>query len=245
MTARLLLLAGTAEARTLAERLRGVPGLTVIASLAGVTSNPAAIAAETRRGGFGGVAGLTDYLASNAIAAVIDATHPFAARMAGNAARACTAAAIPRLRLTRPPWEPCGDWRGFPDIAAAAAALPPGAHALLTTGRKETAPFAARTDIRCLLRSIEPVPGLPAHIAQLTVRPPFALDSELDLMRRNAITHLVSKNAGGPGRAKLDAAAQLAIPVFMVQRPPPPPGPAAETVDAAVAWVRGTVAIRP
>ncbi|MCH8951530.1 MAG: precorrin-6A/cobalt-precorrin-6A reductase, partial [Proteobacteria bacterium] len=75
MTAHLLLLAGTAEARKLAERLRDLPGLKVTASLAGVTSAPAPIAAETRRGGFGGAAGLADYLRSNAIAAVIDATH--------------------------------------------------------------------------------------------------------------------------------------------------------------------------
>ena len=45
MTARLLLLAGTAEARALAEALSTVPGLEVTASLAGVTRNPAPIAA--------------------------------------------------------------------------------------------------------------------------------------------------------------------------------------------------------
>ena len=239
----ILLLAGTAEARALAERLGGVPGLAVTASLAGVTSAPTPIAAETRRGGFGGAAGLADYLRTNAIAAVIDATHPFAARMATNAALACTATATPRLRLIRPPWEPVGEWRDLPDLAAAAAALPAGAHALVTTGRKETAPFAERPDLTCLLRVIEPVENLPPHITQLTARPPFALDHELALMHSRAITHLVSKNAGGAGRAKLDAAARLAIPILMVERPAPPPGPTAETVEAAVAWIRETVAI--
>ncbi|MHA1528709.1 MAG: cobalt-precorrin-6A reductase [Alphaproteobacteria bacterium] len=243
MIARLLLLAGTAEARILAERLSAIPNLKVTASLAGVTADPAPIAAETRRGGFGGAAGLAAYLRTNAITAVIDATHPFAAQMATNAALACTATAIPRLRLIRPPWQPVGDWRELPDLAAAAAALPAGAIALLTTGAKQTAPFAERPDLRCLLRVIEPVQNLPPHITQLTARPPFALDDELALMRDHAITHLVSKNAGGAGRAKLDAAARLAIPIFMVARPAPPPGPLATSVAAAVAWAVDTVAI--
>jgi precorrin-6A/cobalt-precorrin-6A reductase len=241
MTAHILLLAGTAEARAVAECLAPLPGLKVTASLAGVTTRPAPIAAQTRRGGFGGAAGLAGYIADHAITAVIDATHPFAAQMATNAALACTATATPRLRLIRPAWEPAQNWHSFPDLAAAAAALPPGAHALLTTGRKETAPFAVRTDITCLLRSIEPVTGLPAHITQLIAHPPFTLDAELALMRAHAITHLVSKNSGGPGRAKLDAAAQLAIPILMVERPAPPPGPTAETVEEAVAWVAGSL----
>ncbi len=243
MTAHLLLLAGTAEARTLAERLSDLPNLKVTASLAGVTSAPAPIAAETRRGGFGGAAGLAEYLRTHAIAAVIDATHPFAAQMATNAALACTATATPRLRLIRPEWQPIGDWREFPDLAAAAAALPAHAHALLTSGRKDIAPFAARADLTCLLRVIEPVQNLPPHITQLTARPPFALDDELALMRTHAITHLVSKNAGGAGRAKLDAAVQLALPILMVERPAPPPGPLAASVAEAVAWALDTVGI--
>jgi precorrin-6A/cobalt-precorrin-6A reductase len=243
MTARILLLAGTAEARTLAERLAALPGLKVTASLAGVTTQPAAIAAETRHGGFGGAAGLADYLRANAIAAVIDATHPFAAQMATNATLACTATVIPRLRLIRPAWEPTGDWRSFPDLASAATALPARAHALITTGGKQTAPFAARTDLTCLLRVIEPLTGMPPHITQMTSRPPFSVDDELALMRDRQITHLVSKNAGGAGRAKLDAAARLNLPVLMVERPAPPPGPTAATVKTAVAWVRQTVGI--
>jgi precorrin-6A/cobalt-precorrin-6A reductase len=243
MTAHILLLAGTAEARALAECLSACPGLTVTASLAGVTSEPAPIAAETRRGGFSGAAGLAGYLAAHRITAVIDATHPFAAQMATNAALACAATATPRLRLIRPAWEPIGDWRDFPDLTAAAAALPAQAHALLTTGRKEIAPFAARTDLTCLLRSIEPAANLPPHITQLTAHPPFTLDGELTLMREHAVTHLVSKNAGGPGRAKLDAAVRLGLPILMIERPAPPPGPTAETVEAAVAWIRETVGI--
>lgn len=245
MTARILILAGTAEARALAGALAALPGLRVTASLAGVTSAPESIPAETRIGGFGGPDGLAAWLRAHRVAAVIDATHPFAARIAANAAAACAATGTPRLKLLRPPWEPIGDWHGFPDLAAAAAALPAGARPLITTGRKETDPFAARPDLTCLLRVIEPVPDLPAHISQIVARPPFGLEAELALMRRHAVTHLVAKNAGGAGRAKLVAAARLRLPIIMVERPTPPPGPCAATVAEAVAWIRETVAIGP
>jgi len=242
MTARILLLAGTAEARALAARLAALPGLAVTASLAGVTSDPLPIAAETRSGGFGGAEGLAHFLRENRIAAVIDATHPFAARMAANAAAACAATGTPRLKLVRPEWPAAPGWIEVPDLAAAAAALPAGARVLLTTGRNEVAPFAARTDVQFLLRSIEPVPGLPPHMRQLLARPPHALADETALIRAESVTHLVAKNAGGPSRAKLHAAAALAISVVMVARPALPPGPVAGTIEAAVAWASETVA---
>lgn len=242
MTARVLVLAGTAEGRAVAERLAAEPNLDVTASFAGVTSAPAPIAAPTRTGGFGGAAGLADYVRVEAVAALIDATHPFAARMAANAATACAETGTPRLKLLRPAWEPTGDWRPCRSLAAAAAALPSRARVLVTSGRKEIAPFAARTDVTCLLRLIEPVAGLPPHMTQLTARPPFPLEEEHALMRRHAVTHLVAKNAGGAGRAKLDAAARLGIPVLMVERPALPPGPTVATVDEAVAWLRETLA---
>ena len=243
MTAHVLLLAGTAEARALAERLAAEPGLRVTASFAGVTSAPAPLAAETRTGGFGGAEGLAAYLRAEAVTAVIDATHPFAARMAANAAAACAATGTPRLRVLRPAWEPVGDWRSFASLAEAAAALPEGARVLVTSGRKEIAPFAARSDLACLLRVIEPVAGLPAHITQITARPPFSLEDELALMRREGVTHLVAKNAGGAGRAKLDAATRLGVPILMVERPAPPLGPTAASVDEAAAWLRATVTV--
>ncbi len=243
MTARVLLLAGTAEARALAKALDQMLGIEVIASLAGVTRDPASIAGQLRVGGFGGPSGLEAYLRAEGITALIDAAHPFATQMTRNAAEACNVADIPRLRLTRQPWE--GDWREVVDIGGAARALPQGARAFITTGRKELGPFADRTDITGIVRFIEPVTELPPHLTQIIARPPFPVASELTLMREQAITHLVSKNAGGAGRAKLDAAADLDIPVIMVARPPQPPGPIARSVDEAVAWVHATVATGP
>ena len=75
-----------------------------------------------RIGGFGGVEALADYLRHQGIDMLVDATHPFAAIMANNAAEACAAAAVPRLKLLRPAWqmEPGDRWIEVSTAAEAA-----------------------------------------------------------------------------------------------------------------------------
>ena len=58
-----------------------------VLSLAGATANPAPAPIPQRVGGFGGAEGLAAYLARERIDAVIDATHPFAARMSAQRRR--------------------------------------------------------------------------------------------------------------------------------------------------------------
>ena len=65
------------------------PASTPLLSLAGATAHPAPAPIPQRIGGFGGAAGLADFLRAEKIGAVVDATHPFAARMSMNAAEAC------------------------------------------------------------------------------------------------------------------------------------------------------------
>src|SRR4051812_2264150 len=162
MVRRLLILGGTTEAAALARRAVELPGLDVVTSLAGRTRAPAALPGRVRIGGFGGAEGLAGWLDAEGIDAVIDATHPFAATISAHAARACALRRTPRLMLVRPAWEPRpGEaWTEIPDGTAAAAALPAGAHAFLTVGRQELAVFAARRDVRFLVRVIDP-PAMP------------------------------------------------------------------------------------
>ena len=235
----LLLLAGTAEARALAQLL--APDFDVTVSLAGVTRDPALSAGAARRGGFGGAAGLADWLRISGARAVVDATHPFARQMPWNVSSACDSLALPRLRLVRPAWPNDPSWVIAEDLASAAAVLPSGARVLLTTGRGELTSFVSRTDVSFVLRTIEPVHGLPRHIVPLTARPPFRIAEEAYLLESLNATHLVTKNAGGTGRAKLDAAAELGLTVIMVSRPPIPPGPRATAVAEARDWVRQTL----
>src|ERR1700686_4674404 len=94
---RILILGGTTEARRLAERLAGRQDLAVTLSLAGRTANPAAQPVPVRIGGFGGAEGLAAYLTAERIDALIDATHPYAAIISANAARAAPAGPRPVL----------------------------------------------------------------------------------------------------------------------------------------------------
>ena len=194
--------------------------------------------------GFGGAAALADYLRTHDVRAVIDATHPFAARISANAASAAAQARVPRLVLVRPPWEPApgDDWRVVSDIDAAAAAVPDMGHRVfLTVGRTELAAFRDCRDTGFLVRMIDP-PDAPLPLPDATVvtgRGPFDVNAERDLLYDHKIDALVCKASGGMAtRAKLDAARELGLPVLMVARPAPPDGPRAEDVDAALGWLR-------
>ncbi len=239
---RLLLLGGTAQARALAARLAGNPDLTVTLSLAGRTARPLDQGVPTRVGGFGGAAGLAEYLAATDTDILIDATHPYAQQMSRHADQAAHDTGAACLHLSRPPWGPAAgeNWIEVPDIDTAVAALPPGARAFTATGRGSLAAFARRTDIYTCLRVIDPPAGpFPGHGEFIVGRPPFTVEAELQALRRTRATHLVIKNAGGDaGRTKLTAAAQLGLPIIIVARTPlPEGGEVVETVDAAFNWL--------
>lgn len=219
---RVLILGGTGDARLIAASLLA-EGHVVVTSLAGVTENPVLPPGEVRRGGFGGVAGLAAYLAAERIAAVVDATHPFAVQMSAQAHEACGRQQVPLLRFERPAWSAvAGDvWHEATTMTEAVQLLPSGARVLVTIGRKEIAAFFARADISGIARMIEAPPGeAPAGWEVLLERPPFTVESEAALMTRAGVTHLVTKNAGGAStEAKLVAARQMSLPVIMVGRP--------------------------
>jgi len=219
-----LILGGTSEARDLASRLSARPCLRVISSLAGRVKDPALPAGEVRIGGFGGVGGLADWLTEHDISAVVDATHPFAARISANATEACHRTGVPLLRVVRPPWLP-GDgdnWHVASTLADAASMLPDmGSRVFLTTGRQGLGVFAPLSQLWFLIRCVDPPAGpMPPQRQVILARGPYDADAELALMREHRIDVLVTKNSGGELTAgKLAAARDLGIPVVMVSRP--------------------------
>ncbi|MFV0334139.1 MAG: precorrin-6A/cobalt-precorrin-6A reductase [Tropicimonas sp.] len=221
----LLLLAGTAEARALAEELAGWP-LRLTVSLAGVTRRPAPLPGRPRIGGFGGAAGLAAWIAAHDVTLVVDATHPYAARISANAALAARESGCPLLRLERAEWVPdeYDIWINFNSLTDALHALPQASRPLLTTGSGTRVAFGLRPDLRITLRAIEPVPDLPPNWVEIRARPPFSEAEERALMEARSITHLITRNSGGAGRARCDAARGLGLPVFMLRRPAPPAG---------------------
>jgi len=219
---KILILGGTGEARQLASALVEQRH-EVITSLAGRTSDPALPEGNLRVGKFGGVPGLLAYIKAHDIDRVVDATHPYAGLISTNAVRATTLAGIPLLRLMRPEWvEPeRADWLHMQDVAAAARALPSGSKVLLTTGHGGLEDFLKRDDCDFVVRLIDPPDfALPRHASLVLDRPPYGLETERDLMRRAAVTHLVTKNSGGKQTsAKLEAARELGVKVIVIDRP--------------------------
>ncbi len=238
---RVLVLGGTGEARALAARLveAGVP---LLSSLAGRVREPRLPAGPVRVGGFGGAAGLAAFLREGGFTAVVDATHPFAATITGNAVEAAERAGVPLLVLRRPGWPPEPAWRVVPDMAAAAGAVRdwPGGSVFLTTGRRDLAVFAGDDRHRFLVRTVDPPEGaVPPRMTLLLDRGPYTVDGERDLLRAYDVGLLVTKDSGGTmTAAKLHAARELDVPVVVVRRPPLPAGcQVVETVDAAVTWL--------
>ena len=106
MGSTVLVLGGTTQARQLAQALANRPDLRVVTSLAGRVSQPHRPPGELRVGGFDGVEGLTRWLRAEQVTKVVDATHPFAARITASAAEACATTDTPLLILQRPGWQP-------------------------------------------------------------------------------------------------------------------------------------------
>jgi precorrin-6A/cobalt-precorrin-6A reductase len=148
---------------------------------------------------------------------------------------------VPRIKLVRPPFErtPADRFVSVADIDAAAAAVPQNARVFLAAGRREVAPFAARSDLWCLIRMIEPPAAgdaLPKGEVILG-RPPTDPEAEIALLTKHRVGWIVSKDSGGRAAAKIIAARRLGLPVVLVERPQPPPGRTVDTVDAVIAWI--------
>ena len=240
---RILLLGGTGDSRELAERLAGRDDVEVVSSLAGRTEQPASLPGGLRVGGFGGVAALANYLRDEGIDLVIDATHPYAARISANAAAACRESGTPRLHLARPPWrEEAGDrWIRVADAEAAAKALPGHAERVfLAVGRGELDAFAGLPGIWFLVRTVDaPREKLPLENYEVVLgRGPFEQNGERALFALHGIQALVTKNSGGEATyAKIAVARELGLPVVMIERPPHEAEEAVGSADEALRWI--------
>jgi precorrin-6A/cobalt-precorrin-6A reductase len=243
--ARLLILGGTGEAAALARAVlaRFSERIDVTTALAGRTRHPGPIPGLVRIGGFGGAAGLAEYLAAGRIDRVVDATHPFAAEISRAARLACDQVDVPRLLLLRPAWRrhPLDRWIEVDSVEAAAQIVGRvGRRALLTVGASDVSAFAPASGVRFVVRMIDPPHDkLPLRYHEVVLgRGPFALTEERHLLQRHAVDVLVCKASGGAAtEAKLIAARELSLPVIMVRRPPAERGLSVETVEGAIDWL--------
>jgi len=243
MKKNILILGGTTEARLLGQQLAARTDIAVTLSLAGRTLSPLAQAVPTRSGGFGGTAGLVEYLRTHEIRALIDATHPYASTMSAHALSAAAQTSTPLISLCRPPWAAvAGDqWTEVHDLREAVSALGKVPRKVfLAVGRQEIAIFATAPEHHYVIRSVDPVvpPLAVPHARYILDRGPFGEEQERELLRAHAIDVIVAKNGGGAATyGKIAAARTLEIPVVLLRRPPAPDVPAVATVGEAMSWL--------
>jgi precorrin-6A/cobalt-precorrin-6A reductase len=253
---RLLILGGTSDANKLAQKAGNLPDLEVQVSLAGSIRQAGGVPKIVRIGGFGGVAGLTQYLRAEGINFLVDATHPFAAQISGNAAVASQKLGLPRLMLVRPGWEKatgdgilgsmtnCDRWIEVDSLESAAISLQnqPAKRVFLSIGKQKLTIFSHLQDMWFLMRAIDP-PAANAIIPPgelILSKGPFDVSEEKQLLLEYKIDTIVSKNSGGDDTyAKILAARELGIKVIMIQRPQIPAGEIVADVESAMVWLAG------
>ncbi|WP_332303753.1 cobalt-precorrin-6A reductase [Rhizobium sp. GR12] len=226
MTRSILILGGTADARILAGKLADESGYRILLSMAGRTLSPVEQPVPMRSGGFGGATGLANFIRAEGFDILVDATHPYAARISANAIEAARLAEVPLVALSRPAWQrqPGDTWHSADTVEQAVTALgDESRRVFLALGRQELLPFEAAPQHSYLIRSVDPVePPLKVPDARyITARGPFALDEEIRMLEENRIGTVVSKNSGGSASyGKIEAARRLGLPVIMIERPP-------------------------
>jgi precorrin-6A/cobalt-precorrin-6A reductase len=241
----LLILGGTSEARELARKVSLTIGkkVRVTTSLAGRRASTPALGGNVRIGGFGGIKGLSDYLTENAVDLVVDATHPFSPVISDHANIAAAGVGVPRLQVIRPLWKlpPGCDWVEADGPEGAAAAVAKFAkRVFLTTGLRGLDAFSGLEELWFLVRLIDkPAEPPPLKDHELILgSPPYTLEGERAILSEHRIDTLVSKHSGGDATAaKIFAASEAGVKVVLIRRPPTEPGPLAETVDDAFAWI--------
>ena len=215
----------------------------VTLSLAGRTASPLQQPVPTRRGGFGGIDGLTQYLRDHKVTALIDATHPYAARMSAHAVSAAAHTHTPLIALQRSPWRAvAGDqWIEVLDAEKAVGALGmEPQRVFLALGRQEIAHFAAAPQHFYLIRSVDPVepPLAVPHALYIEERGPFSEEAERELLLSHRIQAIVAKNSGGTATyGKIAAARILGLRVVLLRRPSPATSHAVNSVNDAIAWL--------
>jgi len=174
----------------------------VTLSLAGRTASPARQPIPVRIGGFGGAAGLADYLVRERIDVLIDATHPYASVISANAVTAARKSNLPLVALRRAPWAAsAGDrWTEASDVRAAASALgKTPRRVFVALGRNEIAPLREAPQHHYLIRSVDPVDpplSLP-RATYVTGRGPFSESADRALMTAHRTDAVIAKNSGG------------------------------------------------
>ncbi|NEO87885.1 MAG: cobalt-precorrin-6A reductase [Spirulina sp. SIO3F2] len=227
------LIGGTSESRTIAQALVAQQ----IPCVVTVTTPPARQLYPVAEGLTVQVGALTpelfpDFVAQYRVKAIVDASHPHAVEISRHAIQFAEAWPLPYLRyershvisnshhvITLPDWETLlqGDYLN-------------GQRVLLIVGYRRLAQFTPWHDRATLFTRILPSPtALNAALAAgfdsrqiIALRPPISLELEAALWQQWQISRVVAKTSGTAGGTdiKQQVAAQLRIPLLLIDRPP-------------------------
>lgn len=222
---RLLILGGTADGRKLATMLHQ-QSVEVIYSVAGLVRVPD-VGCKVVSGGFSQFGGLQRFVEQQNITAIVDVTHPYAERMTTTAQQVAEIKLIPYWRFHRPAWQvdDNSSWHEFSGWQSLISQLCDYSAILFTVGQVEPCLVEQLKNLsskhKLIIRTAAPAKfELLENMQWLKAIGPFTLDDELALMKKHKINALVSKNSGGESTsAKLAAAKQLQIPIYMQARP--------------------------
>ena len=194
--------------------------------------------------------GLADLVDRRAVRAIVDAAHPYSAKVHATAARVADRKGIPYFRFVRP----ASVAADAPDVecvadhaAAAAAAFRCGCPVLLTTGTRNLLPYveeAPRAGQRLTVRVLDHPESLDA-CRQAGIRPeeiiagrgPFSVAENRRHMRTCGAGVLVTKDSGAAGGTpeKIEAARLEGRRVIVIARPMLETPGAYSEVDALLA----------
>ncbi|MBT8477027.1 MAG: cobalt-precorrin-6A reductase [Rhodobacteraceae bacterium] len=241
---RMLLLVGASESTQIAQALAREDRVIATASQARAGRTPLPLQLPTRIGGWGGRSEFATWLEREGVEAVLDATHPFAARISMRTCDVCRELGVPYIQFLRPQWTPGDDdrWEFLNREEDAELHIPPGARVLLGTGRRKIERFNGLAEGRTLVSRVnEPVyMPFPYPPGRFVLRPAAGtVAAEEAFLHDLGIDWIVARNSGGGTSAgKLEAARRLGIPIAMIRRPPQPEAMRIHTISEALAWVR-------
>jgi precorrin-6A/cobalt-precorrin-6A reductase len=238
----ILILGGTKEARELCLEVNR-RNIRSIVSYAGRVTTVETQPLPSRIGGFGGVAGMVDFITQQRITHLIDATHPFAKNISENAIKAAKITGTRFATLERPEWVagPEDNWIRVKNVNEAVNSLNKTSERIfLAIGKQNIGEFMTQDQHFYLLRFVEedPLKVFQSICHVIYAKGPFKYEDDKKILLNYKISKVITKNSGGNGvRAKIDAARVLKIPVVMIDRPIITKRIIFTTVEEVLSWV--------
>jgi precorrin-6A/cobalt-precorrin-6A reductase len=173
--------------------------------------------------------GMCRVMREKAVSLVIDATHPFAVEVSGNAMNAANKMNIPYIRYERSSGQ--ADHlhlvRDIDEACQTASAL--GNRIFLTTGSKNLPQYLEKLPGKYVIARVLPVSEVVAACEQLglladqiiAMKGPFSQSLNKELFKQTGAEVMITKESGAKGgfTEKVEACKELGIPCVVIRRP--------------------------